>query len=174
MEKRPESGAAAPAAPEAAAGGAAADPTPEREARWRAHYEGAPDRPADLSFDRARPAYHLGWLASRNPDYGDRDFDAIERDLEAAWNGALRERHGDWASVRDCAREAYERERPRSRGATFADRDMGGSATHHRASYSDPIPERTDDGVFRTSEDYARRPAPPAGERSPGDRGRRA
>jgi hypothetical protein len=158
------------------AGSAAAAEAPaEREALWRAHYDALGGHPADLSYERARPAYQLGWLASRIPDYEAGDFDAVERDLERGWNGALRERYGEWSVVRAYAREAYERERPRTRGATFADRDMGGSATHHRASYSDPIPERTDDGVFRTSEEYARRPAAPEDEeRKRGERGRRA
>lgn len=130
----------------------------ERDSVWRTHYDERTDRPADLTYDRVRPAYHLGYLASRNPDYAEHDFDAVERDLETGWNASMRERHGEWAHVRAFAREAYDRERPRTRGATFADRDMGGSASHHRASYADPIPESSKDGVLRTSEDYARRP----------------
>jgi hypothetical protein len=153
--------------------GAASEVPADREAIWRSHYDARRDRPADLGYDRVRPAYQLGWLASRNPDYSDREFDAVERDLETGWNGALRERHGEWSIVRDYAREAYERERPRSRGATFADRDMGGSATHHRASYSDPIPEQSGDSVFRTSEDYARRPSPSGEDEGGEERDRR-
>lgn len=154
------------------AGAGAEDAPIDREDAWRSHYESIPDRPADVAYDRVRPAYHLGWLASRNPDYSERDFDAVERDLELGWNASMRERHGEWSGVRAYAREAYEREGPRARGATFADRDMGGSAAHHRASYSDPIPERTDDSVLGTSEDFARRPSPGETEPPPGERGR--
>jgi hypothetical protein len=154
------------------AAGAASEEAPvDRDEAWRSHYEALPDRPADLAYDRVRPAYHLGYLASRNPDYAERDFDTVERDLESGWNASMRDRHGEWSGVRAFAREAYEREGPRARGATFADRDMGGSATHHRASYSDPIPQRTDDGVLGTSEDYARRPLPADDEPRPGERG---
>lgn len=194
MEKRPDIGTAASAAPDAsthahvsdaegadaktgAAGGAlggAAEAPADRDEAWRSHYEALPDRPADLAYDRVRPAYHLGYLASRNPDYAERDFDTVERDLESGWNSSMRERHGEWSSVRAYAREAYEREGPRARGATFADRDMGGSATHHRASYSDPIPQRSEDGVLRTSEDYARRPVPGEATPRPGERGGRS
>lgn len=157
----------------AAGRGAEAAPG-DREDAWRSHYETLPGRPADVAYDRVRPAYHLGYLASRNPDYAERDFDEVERDLEAGWNSSMRERHGEWSGVRAYAREAYEREGPRGRGATFADRDMGGSATHHRASYSDPIPERSDDSVLRTSEEYARRPSPGETGPGPGERGRPA
>ena len=48
---------------------------------YRGHYEGSSNRLADRSYDDVRPAYHLGHIASGNPDYKDRDFDAVESDL---------------------------------------------------------------------------------------------
>jgi hypothetical protein len=76
---------------------------------YREHYEGRSTRPADRSYDDVRPAYQIGHLASRNPDYRGRDFDTVEADLRRGWSDDIGARHGDWASVRDYAREAYMR-----------------------------------------------------------------
>jgi uncharacterized protein (TIGR02271 family) len=58
------------------------------------------------SYESARPAYQLGYLAGMNPDYADRRFDEVEPDLQRGWSGS---RQGDWSDVRDYARSAYER-----------------------------------------------------------------
>jgi len=81
---------------------------------YRTHYERA--HTGTRSFDDVRPAYQLGHLASRNPDYRGRDFDAVERDLRRGWSDDIGARHGDWPSVRDYAREGY------TRGSTLGDR----------------------------------------------------
>jgi len=74
---------------------------------YRTHYERG--RTSSRSFDDVRPAYQLGHLASRNPDYRGSDFDTVERDLRRGWSNEIGARHGDWASVRDYAREGYAR-----------------------------------------------------------------
>jgi hypothetical protein len=74
---------------------------------YRTHYDRA--RTGTRPFDDVRPAYQLGHLASRNPDYRGSDFDTVERDLRRGWSDEIRARHGDWASVRDYAREGYTR-----------------------------------------------------------------
>ena len=74
---------------------------------YRTHFER--DRNSSRSFDDVRPAYQLGHLASRNPDYRGSDFDMVERDLRRGWSDEIGARHGDWASVRDYAREGYAR-----------------------------------------------------------------
>jgi hypothetical protein len=76
---------------------------------FRRHYESAPDRMADRSYEHAQPAYYLGHLASRNPDYGDRSWDNIEPDLRRAWRSDAR--FGSWDSMTDFAREGYHRGR---------------------------------------------------------------
>ena len=64
----------------------------------------------DASYDRARPAYQLGSLASRNPDYRGRSFDEVETDLQRGWSSSEASRqYGDWSNVRDYARDAYTR-----------------------------------------------------------------
>jgi len=73
---------------------------------YRAHYEST-SRLADRSYDDVRPAYQLGHLASRNPDYRGRDFDTVESDLRRGWSDDIGARHGDWSSVRGYAREGF-------------------------------------------------------------------
>jgi hypothetical protein len=83
------------------------------DAYFRQHYEtlGAP---ADRTYDSSRPAYQLGHLASRNPDYADRKFDEIETDLRHGWTDEVRGKHGTWDSVRERVRAGYERPRESS------------------------------------------------------------
>ncbi|MEO5588301.1 MAG: hypothetical protein ABIS03_01855 [Gemmatimonadaceae bacterium] len=75
--------------------------------RYRKAYEGREDRPADRSYDDVRPAYMLGHLASQNPDYNGKNFETIETDLQRGWSNDLRSRHGDWATIKPFAAEAY-------------------------------------------------------------------
>lgn len=63
----------------------------------------------DRSYDRVRPAYQLGYLASRNPEYGGRSFDDIEEHLERGWTGNAATQDSDWKDMRDYARTAYVR-----------------------------------------------------------------
>jgi hypothetical protein len=123
---------------------AAAAPThydASHDREYRSHYESDSDRLADRDFEAVRPAYQIGHLAARNPDYARRDFDAVEADLRRGWTDDIRSRHGDWAVARRYAREAFMRERARGQGRTQADLNIGGSETHQRPSFSDPIPQ---------------------------------
>jgi hypothetical protein len=129
---------------------AAAAPThydASHDREYRAHYESDSERLADRHFDSIRPAYQLGHLAARNPDYAGRDFESVETDLQGGWTDDVRARHGDWSVARRYAREAFTRERGRSQGRTQADLNMGGSATHQRPSFADPIPQGDPDRV---------------------------
>jgi hypothetical protein len=94
---------------------------------------------ADRTFEMSRPAYHLGHIASRNPDYRDRRFHDIEPDLRRGWTDELRERHGTWDAVRDHVRAGYER----PRGGTTGERSVSGrhniSAHEPRASGGDGL-----------------------------------
>jgi uncharacterized protein (TIGR02271 family) len=62
---------------------------------------------AGSSYDNARPAYQLGYLAGMNPDYQGRQFDEVETDLQRGWSANAGS--GDWSNVRDYARNAYDR-----------------------------------------------------------------
>lgn len=59
------------------------------------------------SYELVRPAYQLGYLASRNPEYAGRIFEEIEPHLELGWNGNAAMEAGDWSAMRDYARAAY-------------------------------------------------------------------
>ena len=78
--------------------------TTEDDNYYRTHYDKSPI--GDRKFDDVRPAYHVGQIASRNPDYKTRSFEDIESDLRSGWKS---EKYGSWDSVRSYAREGYSR-----------------------------------------------------------------
>lgn len=92
--------------------------TTEDDGYYRHHYESSPTKLADRSYDDVKPAYYLGHVASRNPDYRNRSFDEVESDLKKGW--AHDSRYGSWDSVRGFAAEGYTR--GRSTLGTAADR----------------------------------------------------
>ena len=58
-------------------------------------------------------AWQLGYNAARNPEFAGKRFDEIEDQLLKTWSNDLRDSHGEWASVRGFAQEAYgQRPRP--------------------------------------------------------------
>ena len=75
---------------------------------YRGHHA---DAVAEHQFDDVRPAYQLGHLAGRNPDYHGRSFDEVETDLRHGWTDEVSARHGPWEQVRGYARAAFERSR---------------------------------------------------------------
>ena len=79
---------------------------------FRTDYESRTEQqPSDpsRSYERVRPAYQLGYLASRNPEYAGRSFDDIEPHLERGWTGNAATEGSDWNDMRDYARTAYVR-----------------------------------------------------------------
>jgi len=109
---------------------------------YRDTYEASPNRLADRSYDQVRPAYQLGHVAGLNPDYRDRDFDAVESDLQKGWTDDLRAKNGEWNAVRPYARDAYTRSRAAAAGSTIAGgvRDAG----HKTANAIDDVKDRVD------------------------------
>jgi len=75
------------------------------EGYYRRHYDASPI--ADRRYDDVRPAYYLGHIASRNPDYRNRSFDEVESDLRTGWQKDSK--YGSWDTVRGYAREGYTR-----------------------------------------------------------------
>ncbi|MES2358091.1 MAG: hypothetical protein V4529_07075 [Gemmatimonadota bacterium] len=79
------------------------------DAVYRNHYDNSPDRLADRDYESVSPAYRLGHLAARNPDYRGRPFDDIEDELRRGWDGGARQTYGEWNTVRGYVRDAYDR-----------------------------------------------------------------
>lgn len=71
-----------------------------------AHSDLADARP----YEEVRQAYQIGFLAGRNPQYGDKSFDEIEDELRAAWVKAyLQESDAvPWEDSREHARSGFE------------------------------------------------------------------
>jgi hypothetical protein len=105
---------------------------------YQSHYETSSNRVADRSYEHVRPAYQLGHIASLNPDYAGRDFEAVESDLQRGWNDDVRNQHGDWQSVRGYARDAYQRGRS-STGMGAAGATATGTAAHGAGRTADNL-----------------------------------
>ncbi len=122
---------------------AAGQVTGEDEDYYRTHYEGSDRRLADRSYDDVRPAYQVGHIAARNPDYRDRGFEDVEPDLRHGWSADVSQTHGNWDDVRDYARTAYDR----SRTSAFGMGAVAGSST---SSGADDTGERLADRAENT------------------------
>jgi hypothetical protein len=109
--------------------------TEEDDRLFRSHFQHA-NRFADRSYEDARPAYAFGYAASADPRHAGKGFDEVEKDLESGW---MNERFSgdEWQTVRDYAREGFER--GRRTGFMTGTAALGGSPSHQRPSFSDPI-----------------------------------
>jgi hypothetical protein len=105
--------------------------TTEDDNYYRKHYETAPGRLADRSYDDVKPAYYLGHVASRNPDYRNRPFEELEPDLRRGWSSNAR--YGSWDIMRNYAAAGY------ARG-----RSTLGSAADRVADAADDLKDRVD------------------------------
>lgn len=152
--------------------------TDEDDAYFRRHFERTRrDDTVAGDYDRYRPAYQIGHVASRNPDYAERNFDDVEPDLRRAWTSDVGARHGAWDSARDRVRAGFERGRdqrltvadqPRDFGRTTAPADTVAGAAAYEADRAGNAVERgarkvgdtLDDLKDRVDGDPASRPGP--------------
>jgi hypothetical protein len=122
--------------------------TSEDEEYYRGHYERSPGRLADRKYEDVRPAYAVGHMAARNPDYTQRSFEDVEADLQKGWTSSMRERHGDWTTVRPFARDAYDRSRSSFTGKADAaferSKDAVGKAWDKTKQGADDLKDRVD------------------------------
>jgi len=104
----------------------------EDEEYYRKVWEGTENRPADRSFEEARPAYYLGHVAAHNPEYANRSWTDVQQDLARGWSDEHAKRFGSWQSVSGYVRTGYERGR-----ASLVDRSRStanaGEGTFDRA-----------------------------------------
>jgi hypothetical protein len=115
------------------------------------------------SYDDVRPAYQLGHLAGRNPDYSGRSFDEVETDLQRGWTSDVSQKHGDWNSVRPYAQSAYERGRMGGTGSTA--HGAMGAAGASAGGLADRAADKLDDLKDRFDGNPASRPGPDATDR---------
>ncbi len=80
--------------------------TGDDDSYYRKHYDTS-SRLADRSYDDVKPAYYIGHMASRNPDYNNRSFDEVETDLKRGWTSDSK--RGSWEQMRGYAHEGYSR-----------------------------------------------------------------
>lgn len=97
---------------------AAEDITEADEAYYRSDFDNSGEHPTP--FEQARQAYYLGHVAASNPDYQDRSFAEVERDLSRGWQRAGAA--ADWDLVRNFAAVGFERGRDRRRTRPESDR----------------------------------------------------
>jgi outer membrane lipoprotein SlyB len=108
---------------------------------------------AARDYDDVRPAYQLGHLAGRNPEYAGRGFDEVETDLQRGWTGDVAAKHGDWTAVRPYARTAYDRGRAGGTGAGAV-----GTAASATRGVADRVADAVDDLKDRVDGNPASRP----------------
>ena len=129
--------------------------TDDDESYYRTHYGSAATGAGDAvrtsanSYDDVRPAYQLGHLAGRNPDYANRTFDEVEPDLQRGWTSDVSAKHGDWSSVRHYARDAYDRGRGGMGAGGAASTAAGGAAyaAGRAADHTEGALDRTTSGA---------------------------
>jgi uncharacterized protein (TIGR02271 family) len=76
---------------------------------YRSHFTERAGKKTKLTYERAKPIYQLGHLASLNPTYKGRRFEEIEPELRRGWTQDMSRQYGDWDTVRGFAAEAYNR-----------------------------------------------------------------
>lgn len=76
---------------------------------YRKNYESSSTRSANRTYDQVKPAYYLGHVASRNPDYRNRSFQDVEGDLKRGWTSDSK--FGSWDEARPYAAEGFNRGR---------------------------------------------------------------
>ena len=113
----------------------------------------------DRSYERVRPAYQLGYLASRNPEYAGRPFEDIEPHLERGWTGNEAVDGSDWNEMRDYARTAYVRgaaSQSSLTGDSSAKNSLSSTGTHGSVGTGADVPESEPAGTI----DQYGRPTP--------------
>jgi len=128
---------------------AASHVTTEDEDYYRTHYESSSTKLGDRSYEDVRPAYQIGHLAGRNPDYSSRSFQDVEPDLRRGWNDDVSSKHGQWDQVRPYAQHAYDRGRAGFGTGAVAGAAAGAAAGasslgHQAANKIDDMKDRID------------------------------
>jgi hypothetical protein len=149
---------------------AASKLTKDDDEYYRKSYESSPNRLADRSYEDVRPAYHLGQVASQNPDYANREWGAVQADLQRSWTAEHAQKYGDWNTVSGYAGEGYSRGRLQFGNAASGAGAMAGN-TYDRVSAStanaaNTVADKVDDLKDRVDGNPASRPGADATDSS--------
>jgi hypothetical protein len=141
---------------------AASKLTTEDDEYYRKSYESSPNRLADRSYDDVRPAYHLGHVASQNPDYANKEWSSVQADLQRGWTADHAKKYGDWNTVSSYAGEGYRRGRLSFGNAVSGTGPMAGD-TYDRAATgaeraANKVADKVDDLKDRVDGNPASRP----------------
>jgi hypothetical protein len=82
--------------------GRAAEDMGEHEDTYRRHYRESGE--TDIDYDTARIGYGVGHVAGANPDYRNRSFEEVEKDLQRGWRTDER----NYDKLRPYVRYGYE------------------------------------------------------------------
>jgi hypothetical protein len=123
---------------------AASSVTASDDEYYRGHYESSPRQLADRAYEDVRPAYHLGHVAARNPDYANKDWTDVSTDLERGWTGDTARKHGDWSTVGTYAGAGFMRGRSTARSAATGTADAAKSVGNKTANVVDDMKDRVD------------------------------
>jgi hypothetical protein len=107
---------------------------------FRSHFQHA-NRFSDRAYEDVRPAYRLGFDAAGDARFAGKCFEEAETDLEGDWLN-VRVAGDEWQSVRDYAREGFERSR--QIGFVSGTSMLGDSDSHVRPSFADPVADNMD------------------------------
>jgi hypothetical protein len=141
---------------------AASKLTKEDDEFYRSSYESSPNRLADRSYDDVRPAYHLGQIASQNPDYANQSWSQVQSDLQRGWNAENAKKYGEWSTVSGYAGEGFNRGRSAMGEATDTAARTFDRATTSAERVGNKVADKVDDLKDRVDGNPASTPGPDA------------
>ena len=77
----------------------------QHDSACRDHFSRIASPPPGMTYDTARPAYTLGYVASRNPEFRGRRYEELEEELRQGFGNS---RHEEFDSMREFTRFGYE------------------------------------------------------------------
>ena len=123
---------------------AASKLTDADDKHYRTAYESSPNKTADRNYDDVRPAYHLGHVASQNPDYAHKEWKDVQSDIQRGWSPEQTKKYGEWSKVSGFASEGYTRGRSAIGAAAGATAGAAASLGNKAANAVDDLKDRVD------------------------------
>lgn len=123
---------------------AASKLTEHDDKHYRAAYEKSPNRMTDRSYEDVRPAYHLGHVASQNPDYAHKEWKDVQSDIQRGWTPEHTKKYGEWSTMSGYAGEGYARGRSAISTAAGATEGAAKSVGHKVANAAENVKDRVE------------------------------